>query len=907
MDALGAISLAGNVVQFVEYAIIAVEKAAEMFDGADGRLKEDAMLERIVDTVKSSFQSISSPEGTGNKISVSDQTLEKLTNDCVLVAGEIMAILDACSVKSKPPRAPTGIFRAIGKTAKSLSKQPELKGLRDKLFVLRGEVSAYLIALIRQEQLKLGTTLQAVATSSEDMQQDINETIGEVMEYLKKISLQSQMGSTPAQDVGESAGRSAKKKEVEPSIWNAKPSKVQGLLKISAIQSPFAVLVDGMERLAEQKRKTILQTLYFSQLHERELAVSEAHENTLEWIFDEVKPTNFVGWLREDKKHKENEEGKTSKKNNSIYWISGKAGSGKSTLMRFLTGHRKTLQSLKEWAGDGDLVIAKHYFWSPGNSIQKSQEGLFRALLLQILQQRRELIPVVCAHRWNAPYEDAVYPWSPPQLVEALQRLCSLDDVRWRICLFIDGLDEYSGDHAQLMDTILKIDDSDRIKICTSSRPWLEFSDVFEDSRWKLHLQNFTRGDIQQFVKDNLQKDDRFNKLRNRNGAAADGLVLEIAERAHGVFLWVFLVVHSLLRGLRSEDEISDLQRRLRELPRDLYKFFDGMLAAIEDAYREKVSRLFLTMTYAEATLPIITFYFLEFGDRPPPKEPLPFLREWPDVDLAEAEVLNLKKRQLIAQCKDLIHISSDPGAPILFAERVGFLHRTVFDFLRTADMNEKLFRVAGKGFHPVKVLFRANMGQARSLIHLHRLTYVKPYLRQWILGSLYYAHSLEASDATAEIDALDELEAIIMKEFKMWDFPHAIEYLLDMPQITSFVELACRCDLALYITRKHPDYSPSKLDEIAPRWRMLFRLQQQATFEILQKETKYDLDSDWRLGRHLGLLSSQGSGKVGEESGNPAPERSVSFPYLARSRRAHETRDHKRISNKFRKLFCRR
>ncbi|KAL7798507.1 hypothetical protein V8C37DRAFT_407709 [Trichoderma ceciliae] len=829
MDTLGTISLAGDVVQFVEYAIIAVAKASEILNSADGRLREDAELELIADDVESSFQRIFSSEGTSKKASVSDGTLNDLFDKCVLVIGEIRVILGACRLKPQQPRAATVFFQALGKTAKSLSKQAELRELRGRLFTLRDQVSTHLIVLIREEQVKLGMTLQTV----------IHETHGEVMKYLETISLQTQLDTATDQEKGKSTGRSAKK-GAEPFIWNAQPS-----------QKPFAVLIDSMERLAEQKRKTTLQTLYFSQLQERELAVSEAHESTLEWIFNEANPTNFVKWLRGS---------------NSIYWVSGKAGSGKSTLMKFLTGHCKTFQFLKEWAGDSDLVTAKHYFWSPGTSIQKSQDGLFRALLLQILQQRQELIPVVCADRWNAPYEDAFYPWSLKQLVETLQRLGNLDGVRCKICLFIDGLDEYNGDHTQLIEIIHRIGDSDKIKICTSSRPWLEFSDVFEDSQWKLYLQDFTRGDIQQFVRDKLQNDSRFNRLRKRDGPAADGLVLEITERAHGVFLWVFLVVHSLLRGLRNEDDISDLQRRLRELPSDLYKFFDRMLATIEDVYMERASRLFLAMTYAEATLPVITFYFMEFGDKVASKEPLPFLREWPDVDPAEAEVLNVKRRQLIAQCKDLIHITSDPEAPTLFAERVGFLHRTVFDFLRTSDMSEKLFRVAGKDFHPVKVLLKANISQARSLMHLHRLIYVKSYLQQWILGSLYYAHSIEILDGTAEIAALDELEAIIMKEFRIWSFSHAMECLLDMPQVVSFLELACRCDLALYITQKHPDYSPRKLDGIAPRWRILFRLQQQATFEILQEDASYDLDSDWRLGRHFGLLSSQEKKESKEE-----------------------------------------
>jgi hypothetical protein len=51
-------------------------------------------------------------------------------------------------------------------------------------------------------------------------------------------------------------------------------------------------------------------------------------------------------------------------------------------------------------------------------------------------------------------------------------------------------------------------------------------------------------------------------------------LVEEIVEKANEVFLWVKLVVQSLLAGLGNRDSITDLQRRLRELPSDLEKLY---------------------------------------------------------------------------------------------------------------------------------------------------------------------------------------------------------------------------------------------------------------------------------------------------------------------------------------------
>jgi len=620
-------------------------------------------------------------------------------------------------------------------------------------------------------------------------------------------------------------------------------------LKLHLVSSYLDDFVKDMESWVEQKQKSILESLYFSQLKDREFAVAEAHKNTLEWIFKRQNTTNFVEWLHEE---------------NDTYWIAGHAGSGKSTLMKFLTSHPLTIRYLNEWAGEKSLVIAKHYFWSAGTSIQKSQEGLFRALLLQILSQRTELIQVVCASRWNAQYADSFNPWSRAELVRTLEAIGAISQADFKICLFIDGLDEYSGDHAQLVAVIQRIGLLKNFKICASSRPWLNFSDAFEDSPWKLHLQDLTYGDIRQFVQDNLQEDARFNKLQQRNRTAADELTSEITKRANGVFLWVFLVVRSILRGLGNEDTISDLQHRLRELPRDLQEFFDRMLMTIEEIYIKRVARLLLTMSHAQTTFPVITFYFMDFGDEPLSCTPLPFLKEWPDADPAEVEALSTKKRQLVARCRDLICITPDPDAPVLFAERVGFLHRTVTDFLHTANIEEKLLQLAGDGFNPTKILLGANIGQLRSMIHLHRLIYIKPYLEQWILGTLYYAHELEVLNGIAEVEALDELDAIISQAFQRWGFADAMESIFGMPNITSFLGLASKCDLALYVFHKHPDCATRELDALAPGWREPFEIRRDSNFEIcslLQQGVGVDeMDGNWRIGRALGLLSSSES-----------------------------------------------
>lgn len=41
-----------------------------------------------------------------------------------------------------------------------------------------------------------------------------------------------------------------------------------------------------------------------------------------------------------------------------FYWISRSAGSGKSTLMKYLSNNLKTVETLQTWVGSEKLIIA---------------------------------------------------------------------------------------------------------------------------------------------------------------------------------------------------------------------------------------------------------------------------------------------------------------------------------------------------------------------------------------------------------------------------------------------------------------------------------------------------------------------------------------------------------------------
>jgi hypothetical protein len=85
-----------------------------------------------------------------------------------------------------------------------------------------------------------------------------------------------------------------------------------------------------------------------------------------------------------------------------------------------------------------------------------------------------------------------------------------------------------------------------------------------------LILQDLTYRDIEMYVSDMLGEHQRMLELKKEDPEGAPQLVTEIVDRASGVFLWVKLVVRSLLDGLSNYDRVSDLQERLWILPVDL-------------------------------------------------------------------------------------------------------------------------------------------------------------------------------------------------------------------------------------------------------------------------------------------------------------------------------------------------
>lgn len=184
---------------------------------------------------------------------------------------------------------------------------------------------------------------------------------------------------------------------------------------------------------------------------------------------------------------------------------------------------------------------------------------------------------------------------------KALQRLFTTQS-HLAFFLTVDGLDEFdpkvSTTHIEsLLEFGRSLEEFPNVKIVFASRPLNQFEEAFANCPC-LRIHDLTYEDIAMYVNERLEKHKNMQSLLNRDPKNARNLVRSIVESSSGVFLWVRLVVDSLIDGLRNYDAIQDLQRRVKELPTDLYDLYDVMLSRVPVSYRSQTTRLLKIVLY---------------------------------------------------------------------------------------------------------------------------------------------------------------------------------------------------------------------------------------------------------------------------------------------------------------------
>ncbi|MCJ1476720.1 hypothetical protein MMC13_005388 [Lambiella insularis] len=329
--------------------------------------------------------------------------------------------------------------------------------------------------------------------------------------------------------------------------------------------------------------------------------VENAHQNTYLWLYD--KATGFSKWLAV-----------VPTSENSIFWITGKPGSGKSTLMKFAIHNLKTQQHLLR-ASPTPWSLIPFFFHDRGFDVQKTVTGLLQEMLYQLLSRYPPLIELILHVFMNnlqsklptlqtarllqdVHFEentvwdqetiatakrlsqaaanhgfDTHLAWQLMDVEIALQIIVRQTKVKVQLCLFIDALDEHNGNHMALIKVLDKLVAQQAIgtvclKMCLAGRSEPIFEARFAKSPG-FAIHRHTERDIALYISDTIKSNiDIYNPPIETE--SLDQLEKAIAKAADGVFVWVKLVVHELVEEIIDGSNIQQLLELLASIPKEL-------------------------------------------------------------------------------------------------------------------------------------------------------------------------------------------------------------------------------------------------------------------------------------------------------------------------------------------------
>ncbi|KAK6951193.1 hypothetical protein Daesc_007724 [Daldinia eschscholtzii] len=646
MDPLSAFSLAAGVVQFTDFAGRLLTNIVKVYKSATGQTSTTMEYSKIASDLRYYIDQIQEKADSLGSIT------ENNTNDRV---SQICA--DCREVCTKLEKALEKL-KAKGQTRLEVAQSSfmiVLKGLWTK-----GDVDT-----LARQILEIRRNMMDVITIGiwKDAQQgwvDVHHLVGQQNEIFAMLSRVDRTTTDSGQGLTDITNSN------DMAIPNASTQHSVAWAKLELPHSSYQEdSPQGKEDL--NLCESIRDSLIFKTLTNREKAIPKAYEKTFRWAFEDPRLnkqgntmwSNFPAWLRGDC--------------TSIYWVAGKPGSGKSTLLKYILSNPLLNTHLDSWAGNRKLLLGRFYFWNAGTMEQKSHLGLLKTLLLECLSKMPQLIPHIAPKRWtfrkifNKPDELVDPPWSLAELQEAFITLTMGAGESYVIALFIDGLDEFSGDHQELLAFLNEIHQRGRgwAKICVSSRPWNVFEDSFKKSP-QLRLENLTKKDIEHYIRSNFESHVGFQEFKEAYEIEAQYLIHSIAEKAHGVFLWVSIVVGSLLETLRDGGSVSELQTIIDELPEKLSNLYDQIFLSIPPKYIQDCSRFLQIREHWNFDLNVEDFWLADKEDAL-------------STDLnkltsqQKAHIATSMRRKISSRTKGLLEISS--------AGQVDYLHRTTRDW----------------------------------------------------------------------------------------------------------------------------------------------------------------------------------------------------------------------------------
>ncbi|KAH0558859.1 hypothetical protein GP486_004507 [Trichoglossum hirsutum] len=373
----------------------------------------------------------------------------------------------------------------------------------------------------------------------------------------------------------------------------------------------------------------------------------------------------------------------------TVLWISGTMGCGKSVFMRQLFHDEVIDGMLRQSFNVHESNLVKAAFTFQHRGFRPTTAEMLRSLLYQILVAKHELISRI-SHEWSYDLDDilnhrrADIAWLKSRLEGIFAQIFSASP-ETNFCLFIDALDESAGDSAgDLAHIINRVRrDTKNAKICFSSKPQNVVHGLFSRAT-TLYLHRVNSEDIREFVSSRTE-----DLPLGKRGP----LHITVAKGSSGSFLWARLVTDKIAAAVGKGDSGEMVLRQIKEFPRELQDTYEGILDRVSDEDFEEGWKIFRLVLLSNGRInAVILSYALE----------LPSGIE----GVADPQIVEEAEGAQDIQHRISLRINHNCGGLLEVSELgdVQFVHKTVGEFVSTnprycQNLSEKC------DFHPHLVL----------------------------------------------------------------------------------------------------------------------------------------------------------------------------------------------------------
>ncbi|KAG9686221.1 WD40 repeat-like protein, partial [Aureobasidium melanogenum] len=275
-----------------------------------------------------------------------------------------------------------------------------------------------------------------------------------------------------------------------------------------------------------------------------------------------------------------------------IFWLSGMAGTGKSTIARTIarelhdTGHLGA--SFFFTRGGGDVAHAEKFFASIAKQLALSQPAALKAAVCKAIADKPDIIHKGRQDQWN----ELIY--------RPLSRIVSISAPSL-IVLVVDALDECTGDKEVegIISLLAKAKElrNTQVRIFLTSRPEYVVRVAFQHLPDILH-RNLILDDISRHIVNNdirLFFNDRFNVIRTKARGLPANWPSEqdmdvLVHRAGGLFIYAATTCRYILEGLRFArrrlEIILEASSRLGPAEKHLDRIYTAILRqSVDESY----------------------------------------------------------------------------------------------------------------------------------------------------------------------------------------------------------------------------------------------------------------------------------------------------------------------------------